>query len=106
MIYEPQEDSYLLEKYVKQHAFGKVLDIGSGSGIQALAALPTAEQVTAVDIDDETLEHLKELENKHSRLRIIKSDLLKILMKHLTQLYLIHLIYLILMGKTKKQHVL
>ena len=75
MIYTPQEDSYLLEKYVKRHAFGRVLDIGSGSGIQAMAALPIAEEVVATDIDDEALEHLKDLENKHKNLRVIESNL-------------------------------
>ena len=35
MIYEPNEDSELLAKYVKKFARGKVLDIGTGSGIQA-----------------------------------------------------------------------
>src|SRR3972149_2539655 len=34
MIYEPAEDSYLLSKFVGKLAFGSVLDIGTGSGIQ------------------------------------------------------------------------
>jgi release factor glutamine methyltransferase len=38
-IYEPQEDSYLLRECVEKYARGKVLDMGSGSGIQGLAAL-------------------------------------------------------------------
>lgn len=49
MIYEPEEDSYLLEKYVKKLAKGKVLDLGTGSGIQALAAKKTCKEVKAAD---------------------------------------------------------
>jgi|TARA_Y100000310_G_scaffold338878_1_gene429795 HemK-related putative methylase len=48
-MYEPQEDSYLLAKYVKKLARGRVLDIGTGSGIQAEAALKKSTTVTAVD---------------------------------------------------------
>jgi methylase of polypeptide subunit release factors len=38
-IYEPQEDSFLLQKVLKEYAFGRVLDMGTGSGIQALTAM-------------------------------------------------------------------
>ncbi|MDP6293400.1 MAG: methyltransferase [Candidatus Woesearchaeota archaeon] len=48
-MYEPQEDSYLLAKYVKKLAKGKVLDIGTGSGIQAKAAVKSGTTVTAID---------------------------------------------------------
>ena len=55
MIYEPAEDSYLLEKQVKKYSKHKrVLDIGAGSGIQALAAMNSgAKYVLAADIEDE-----------------------------------------------------
>ena len=40
MIYQPSEDSYLLEKEVKKYSPKKsVLDIGSGSGIQAQSSI-------------------------------------------------------------------
>ena len=39
MIYVPREDSFLLAKFVEKYAFGKVLDMGTGSGIQAESAL-------------------------------------------------------------------
>lgn len=61
MIYEPREDSYLLQKYVRKYAKGKVLDIGTGSGIQALTALEKTKDVLAVDIDKETVEYVKKL---------------------------------------------
>lgn len=59
MIYEPQEDSFLLEKYVKKYASGKVLDMGTGSGIQAKAALRKTKDVLAVDINEEAVKKLK-----------------------------------------------
>jgi release factor glutamine methyltransferase len=59
MIYEPEEDSYLLEKYVKKYAKGKVLDVGTGSGIQALVALENTKDVLAVDINPEAVDFVK-----------------------------------------------
>ncbi len=55
MIYEPREDSCLLEKYVKKLAVGDVLDLGTGSGIQALAAMKRAKSVIASDINPEAV---------------------------------------------------
>ncbi|MBW2990697.1 methyltransferase [Candidatus Woesearchaeota archaeon] len=61
MTYEPQEDSYLLLEYVKQLAYGKVLDMGTGSGILAKGASykNDVEEVIAVDIDEQCIEELK-----------------------------------------------
>jgi release factor glutamine methyltransferase len=61
MIYEPAEDSYLLESEVKKYCKNKnVLDIGSGSGIQAFTALNSgAISVTASDINIEAVNELK-----------------------------------------------
>lgn len=70
MIYEPQEDSFLLQKYVKKYAKDKVLDMGSGSGIQAEAALTKTKDVLAADIDEESLNLLK-----NKCIKCIKSDL-------------------------------
>ena len=58
MIYEPREDSYLLEKYVKKLAVGRTLDMGTGSGIQALAA-KKADSVLASDINEEAVAFVK-----------------------------------------------
>ncbi len=60
-IYEPAEDSYLLQKQVKQLARGNVLDMGTGSGIQALAAAanPQVTSILALDIQPEVIEHCK-----------------------------------------------
>ncbi len=63
MIYEPNEDSYLIEKEVKKYAKGKkILDMGSGSGILAQAAIDAgAKEVLAADVDSESLRHLRKL---------------------------------------------
>lgn len=60
MIYEPVEDSFLLQRYVKKYAEGKVLDVGTGSGIQAITALEKTKDVLAVDINPEAVKLLKE----------------------------------------------
>ena len=53
MIYEPREDSFLLQKWVEKIAFGKVIDIGTGSGIQAEVARARGLDVTTTDINVE-----------------------------------------------------
>lgn len=52
-VYEPREDSELLAKQVGIHAKGRVLDVGTGSGIQAFTALGNTEvtSVLAVDVN-------------------------------------------------------
>ncbi|MBE0633024.1 methyltransferase, partial [Candidatus Bathyarchaeota archaeon] len=37
-VYKPGEDSYLLQRYVEKLVGGTVLDMGTGSGIQAVSA--------------------------------------------------------------------
>jgi len=68
MVYAPQEDSYLLKGWVEKLAVGKVLDIGTGSGIQAIAASKKAEKVVAVDIDGEAAVHAKNVEFRKGNL--------------------------------------
>ncbi|MBU2637978.1 MAG: methyltransferase [Nanoarchaeota archaeon] len=60
-MYQPAEDSYLLEKYVKKYACRKVLDVGTGSGILARAALEKTSDVLAVDVNKKAVEHVKSL---------------------------------------------
>lgn len=60
-VYEPREDSYLLQKYVKKYAKGKVLDMGTGSGIQAQTALKFTKDVLAVDINENAIARAKDL---------------------------------------------
>ncbi len=70
MVYQPREDSLLLEQAVKQHAHGQVLDMGTGSGIQALAAQALGLKVLACDIDPEAVKTAK-----HKGVNAIQSDL-------------------------------
>lgn len=78
-VYEPQEDSYLLQRYVKKYAFGRVLDMGTGSGIQALTAagFPIVREVVAVDIHEEAIRELqrKVKEEKIRKLTAVHGDL-------------------------------
>jgi len=69
-MYQPEEDSYLMEKYVKEFARGKVLEIGCGSGILMEAALKKSESVIGVDVDDESLRFCRK-----KGLNVKKSDL-------------------------------
>ncbi|MEM4239818.1 MAG: methyltransferase [Candidatus Woesearchaeota archaeon] len=76
MIYPPKEDSLLLEKHVKKLAKGRVLDMGTGSGIQALAAAKkkSVRSVLAVDINPAAVRHCKR--NIASRkIKCLQSDL-------------------------------
>jgi len=68
-IYEPQEDSYLLQKWVRKFSSGKVLDMGTGSGLQGLSA-DGADFVLCVDINPEAVEYVEQ-----KGLNAIQSDL-------------------------------
>lgn len=76
MIYQPSDDSYLLESQVKKYAKNKsCLDIGSGSGILAEACKEAqASSVLAVDINPESVKYLKN-KFKNTNIKIIKSNL-------------------------------
>ncbi|MDP3741838.1 MAG: methyltransferase [Candidatus Micrarchaeota archaeon] len=56
-VYKPREDSFLLAAAVEKFASGNVLDMGTGSGIQAIVAAKKKEvmQVTAVDASENAL---------------------------------------------------
>ncbi len=70
MIYEPNDDSYLLREFVLKYSKGKVLDMGTGSGIQAEAALEKTRDVLAADINEEAVEFCSK-----KGINAIKSDL-------------------------------
>ena len=76
--YPPREDSYLLSRVVKQISKGKtVLDIGTGTGIQAItAALNGARDVVATDINPDALKLAKENAKLNKvKIEVIESDL-------------------------------
>ncbi len=57
-VYPPGEDSYFLQEYVEKLVSGEVLDMGTGSGVQAVSAASKDEvtRVVAVDINPQALE--------------------------------------------------
>ena len=61
-VYKPAEDSYLLQRHVERESRGLVLDMGTGSGIQAITAAqkPEVKRVVAVDINPKALEEAGE----------------------------------------------
>ena len=73
-LYEPREDSFLLSGAVRRFCRGKVLDVGTGTGIQAQSALESgrATEITAVDLNLECRNSVKKLS---SRIRFIRSNL-------------------------------
>jgi release factor glutamine methyltransferase len=73
-VYEPREDSLLLEKYVKKFSKGFVLDIGTGSGMQTKAAAEKADFVIGVDINQKALDFCNE-NIKSDKILFLKSDL-------------------------------
>ena len=56
-VYEPAEDSLLLLRHLEGLVDGLVLDMGTGSGVQAVATAskPEVSRVVAVDIDPEAV---------------------------------------------------
>jgi HemK-related putative methylase len=89
-VYEPEEDSYLMQEQVKKYVSGNVLDMGCGSGILGITALKknTVTKVTFADINPEALlfvkNKLKEEESKDAY--ITKAKLSKCQFIH-TDLY-------------------
>lgn len=79
-VYRPAEDSYLLAKYVTLLVSGNVLDMGTGSGIQAVTAAmkPEVESVLAVDINSEAIKEAEKRADDASvsgKLSFLLSDL-------------------------------
>ncbi len=75
-VYEPQEDSTMLERYVKQYSKGNVLDVGTGSGIQAIAAAQNknVSSVLATDVQRGVIDYCKEC-IKNPKIKFLQSDL-------------------------------
>lgn len=57
MIYEPREDSSLIQKHIKKYAKGIVLDMGTGTGILAEEAASSKKvvKVFGVDINEDAI---------------------------------------------------
>mgnify|MGYP003877213723 CR=1 FL=1 len=74
-IYHPAEDSHLLAKVVEKRARGLVLDMGTGSGIQAEIAAAKAVKVVAVDINKHAVDEFRKKTAINSNIEIRQSDL-------------------------------
>lgn len=75
-LYKPREDSFLLAEQVKKHAHGTVLDMCTGSGIQASTAAKkkSVKSVLAADINKKALAYAKK-NNTHKKITFLQSDL-------------------------------
>lgn len=71
MVYEPAEDTFLMENAVKKYAKGDVLEIGTGSGYLANIASKQSN-IIATDIDPKAIQQAKE---KYAHIKFLKSDL-------------------------------
>ncbi|MBI5393251.1 methyltransferase [Candidatus Woesearchaeota archaeon] len=73
--YEPREDSYLIQKHIKDYAKGDVLDMCAGSGILAIEASKYADNVIAVDINQKALKLAKKNTKNIDNIIVKFSDL-------------------------------
>ena len=82
-IYDPQEDSTMLERWVRLYAQGKVLDIGTGSGIQAIAAAqsPRVKSVLATDIQKGVIDYCRKC-IKNKKIKFLASGLFENIKKN------------------------
>ncbi len=77
-VYKPSDDSFLLAKHIPRFSKGDVLDVGTGCGIQAIAAAKKAKSVLAIDISESALECAQKNAKAHgfsSKIKFLKSDL-------------------------------
>ncbi len=95
-MYSPAEDSYLLKKGLEKQLSKlknkniKILDMGSGSGIQAKTCrVLDFKNIVCVDIDSETLKHLKK-----QKFKTTQSDLFSAFKKDLFDLIIFNPPYL------------
>ncbi len=82
--YEPREDSTLLERYVGEYSKGGVLDMGTGSGIQAIAAAHSGkvDSVVATDIMKSAVDYCKKCIKHHKIKKFLVSDLFEGIKKY------------------------
>lgn len=75
-MYIAKEDSFLLLEQVRKYAKGKVLDLGTGSAIQALGAADRkeVERVIAADIDKKVISELEKT-IRNPKIKFMQSDL-------------------------------
>ncbi|RME53343.1 methyltransferase domain-containing protein [Candidatus Woesearchaeota archaeon] len=75
-VYEPREDSFLLRRHIPSYAKGRVLDMGTGSGVLAVEAAKFAKEVVAVDVNPEAVAALQErVAHSLQNVSVVQSDL-------------------------------
>jgi release factor glutamine methyltransferase len=79
-VYRPAEDSYLMARHVESLVSGNVLDMGTGSGIQAVTAAMKldVDSVLAVDINPYAIREAEERvcdAGVSGKLSFLRSDL-------------------------------
>ncbi|MBD3248846.1 methyltransferase [Candidatus Woesearchaeota archaeon] len=74
-IYEPREDTFLILKQIEHFASGNVLDMGTGSGVLAIEAAQTADNVIGVDINKDAVEFASEQAKDYPNVQFFHSDL-------------------------------
>lgn len=78
-VYSPSEDTYFLRDFLKDNVElegKKFLEIGTGNGEIAIHAAENGAEVTAVDINPEALEQVREkAEDKGLEIELMESDL-------------------------------
>jgi len=65
----------MLLEQIKKYAKGIVLDMGTGSGIQAIEAAKTSSLVIAADINEDAIEYAKEEAKNINNIKFIQTDL-------------------------------
>ena len=76
-VYEPSDDTFLLIDVLEKENLGRVLEIGTGSGIVAISCAKKGSKVTATDIDSIAIELAQSnaLRNGIKNIEFKKSDL-------------------------------
>ncbi|MGD0510655.1 MAG: HemK2/MTQ2 family protein methyltransferase [Candidatus Micrarchaeaceae archaeon] len=59
-IYKPLEDSRMLARCIEKYGFGKMLDLGTGSGILGIVGALKGLDVTFADVNSDAVECAKE----------------------------------------------
>ncbi|NOZ76459.1 MAG: methyltransferase [Euryarchaeota archaeon] len=76
-VYPPAEDSFLLARHLKPREGERVLDMGTGCGIQGIVASARAAEVVACDINPAAVSCAREncLTNGIENMEVVESDL-------------------------------
>jgi release factor glutamine methyltransferase len=78
-MYEPQEDSYLLQEavlaFAEKHKINTALDMGTGTGIQGLSLVGRAGKIILGDVNEEEIKKLKEKTGKEKEIESYTGDL-------------------------------